>query len=193
MVQKKVVKPAGQEPNELEASVAQALTDLESSAHELKNELRDLYITAAKEVDVGAGKKAVILFVPVPLLKSFHRIQSRLVRELEKKFSGKHIVIVAQRRILRKPTRLTKYGQTQPRPRSRTLTAVHDAILEDLVFPTEITGKRTRVKLDGSRVIKVHLDRKEQPNLEYKVDTFASVYKKLTGKDVVFEFPAQAE
>merc|ERR1712134_127552 len=30
------------------------------------------------------------------------------VRELEKKFSGKHIVILAQRRILPKPTRKTK-------------------------------------------------------------------------------------
>jgi len=38
---------------------------------------------------------------------------------------------------------------------SRTLTAVHDAILEDLVFPSEIVGKRIRVKLDGSRLIKV--------------------------------------
>ena len=38
---------------------------------------------------------------------------------------------------------------------SRTLTAVHDAILEDLVYPAEIVGKRIRVKLDGSRLIKV--------------------------------------
>jgi len=40
---------------------------------------------------------------------------------------------------------------------SRTLTAVHDAILEDLVSPTEIVGKRTRVKVDGSKLIKVYV------------------------------------
>lgn len=52
---------------------------------------------------------------------------------------------------------------------SRTLTCVYDAILEDLVYPVEIVGKRIRVKLDGSQVIKVHLDKNEQTNIEHKV------------------------
>jgi len=75
------------------------------------------------------------------------------VRELEKKFSGKHVIFVAQRRVMRKPIRTRSYKQ--PRPMSRTLTAVHSAILEDLVYPTEIIGKRIRVKVDGSRLTKV--------------------------------------
>ena len=33
------------------------------------------------------------------------------------------------------------------------------------------------------------LDTKDATALEYKLDTFSSVYRKLTGKDVVFEFP----
>lgn len=33
------------------------------------------------------------------------------------------------------------------------------------------------------------LDPKDRNTTEYKVDAFAGVYKKLTGKDVVFEFP----
>ena len=32
------------------------------------------------------------------------------------------------------------------------------------------------------------LDAKDATSLEYKIDTFSSVYKKLTGKEVVFEF-----
>lgn len=87
---------------------------------------------------------------------------------------------------------------------------VHENMLEDLVFPTEIVGKRIRFKVDGSKLIKVYvvhdgvwyihilifflfisfLDSKDKNNLEYKVDTFSAVYKKMTGKDVVFEFPA---
>lgn len=63
----------------------------------------------------------------------------------------------------------------QKRPRSRTLTAVHESILGDLVFPSEITGKRTRVNTDGSKVTKVFLDAKDSNLLEYKLDSFASV------------------
>ena len=77
----------------------------------------------------------------------------RLTRELEKKFSDRHVVFVAQRRMLRKPTRTSRVKQK--RPRSRTLTSVHEKILEDLVFPTEIVGKRTRIAVDGSKLLKV--------------------------------------
>merc|ERR1712137_1005860 len=172
--------------------VAQELFNLEMSAAELKSELRDLYITAAKQVDVSGGKKAIVIFVPFRLLKSYNKIQVRLVRELEKKFSGRHVVIIAQRTIL--AASFTRTSKTSGvRPRSRTLTSVQEAILDDLVYPTEIVGKRTRCRLDGSKVLKVHLDPKDQVNVETKLDTFATVYKKLTNKEVVFEFPVQAE
>lgn len=96
--------------------------------------------------------------------------------------------------------------QKQPRPRTRTLKAVHDAILEDLAYPSEvchtpkpptqnladhegqITGKRMRQNTDGSRVHKVFLDAKDATSLEHKLDSFSSVYHKLTGKTVQFMF-----
>lgn len=109
---------------------------------------------------------------------------------MEKKFSDRHVVFIAQRRILPRPTR--KVHLKQSRPRSRTLTAVHDAILEDLAYPTEIIGKRIKYKVDGSRLIKVFLDTKDTTSQEHKLDTFRAVYKKLTGKDAVFEFPVHS-
>ena len=76
------------------------------SANELKSALHDLYISAARELEVDTGrkvshtlfeiqhllklihshllKKAVVIFVPFRQLKDFHKIQTRLVRELEK-------------------------------------------------------------------------------------------------------------
>ena len=152
-IKKKIVKEKGAPLDAFEEEVSQALSELEANSTDLKAELRELYLVSAKEVDV-AGRKAVVLFVPYRLLKLTHKIQSRLVRELEKKFSSKHVMVIAQRRIQRKEA---KAGRTlkQKRPVSRTLTAVHDAILEDLVYPTEIVGKHTRYRTDGSKLLKM--------------------------------------
>lgn len=66
-------------PDAIEIDVAQALVDLENNVPELKTELRALQISAAREVDVRGGKKAIVIFVPVPQLKAFHKVQARCV------------------------------------------------------------------------------------------------------------------
>merc|ERR1712063_102206 len=97
---KKIVKEKGAEPDAFEESVAQALFALEANNAELKSDLKDLYITGAREIDISGSRKSIIIHVPFRLLKSFHKIQHRLIRELEKKFSGKDVVVVAARRIM---------------------------------------------------------------------------------------------
>merc|ERR1712187_882478 len=94
--------PSRQNPSELETAIAGALFDLESNTQDLKATLRPLQLVSAREVEVGHGKKAILIFVPVPLLQGFHKIQQRLTRELEKKFSD-HVLFIAQRRILSRP------------------------------------------------------------------------------------------
>ncbi|XP_010931443.1 small ribosomal subunit protein eS7 [Elaeis guineensis] len=182
---KKIQKEKDAEPTEFEETVAQALFDLENTNQELKSDLKDLYINSATQIDVAGNRKAVVIHVPYRLRKAFRKIHVRLVRELEKKFSGKDVILIATRRILRPP----KKGSAVVRPRSRTLTHVHEAMLEDIVYPAEIVGKRIRYRLDGSKIIKIFLDPKERNNTEYKLESFAGVYRKLTGKNVVFEYP----
>ncbi|KAL4360787.1 hypothetical protein GQ457_04G012280 [Hibiscus cannabinus] len=183
---KKIHKDKDAEPTEFEESVAQAFFDLENTNQDLKSDLKDLYINSALQIDVSGSRKAVVIHVPYRLRKAFRKVHVKLVRELEKKFSGKDVILLATRRILRPP----KKGSAVQRPRSRTLTAVHEAMLEDVVLPAEIVGKRIRYRIDGSKIMKVLLDPKERNNTEYKLETFSAVYRKLAGKDVVFEFPA---
>merc|ERR1712032_1439126 len=149
---------------------------------------RDIYISGAKEMDVGRNNKAVVVHFPFRVWKTVQKVQGRLVRELEKKFSKKHVIFVASRTILDKNFRRKGLDM---RPRSRTLTSVHESILEDVVGPTEIFGKRTRISVDGTKLMKIILDPKDKDkeNVENKLATFAVVYKKLTNKEAVFQFP----
>jgi len=141
-----------------------------------------LFITAAKEIDVLIFLKAILIQVPYRKLTSFQNLQQRLVRELERKFPGKDIFFVADRRIMPVPTS----GMKKQRPRSRTLTSVYDAILEDLVYPNEIVGKRIRYRIDGSKVQKVYLEPKNRNISDYKLKSLRAVYGKLTGKKIKF-------
>ncbi|KAK7547010.1 ribosomal protein S7e [Phyllosticta capitalensis] len=183
--------PSRQNPSEIETSVAGAIADLEANIPDLRAALRPLQFVSAREIEVGHGRKAIVIFVPVPLLSGWHKVQQRITRELEKKFSDRHVLIIASRRILPRPKRSnrSRSNQTQKRPRSRTLTAVHDAILHDLVYPVEIVGKRVRTREDSSKILKIILDEKERGGVDYRLDTYAEVYKRLTGKGVNFEFP----
>jgi small subunit ribosomal protein S7e len=184
----KISKPKGTEPTPFESVIAQHLFDLESSANaELKAQLKNIQIAGAKEVELGEGKKAVVVFVPFRLIKDVHRVQDRVVNELEKKLSGRHVVILGQRRILPKKTKNNRLG-AQKRPHSRTLTAVHDALLEDIVYPSEIVDRRVRVRVDGNRSQRVTLDSRGKAAVEHKLETLSGVYKRLTGKDVAFQF-----
>eukprot|EP01124_Arcella_intermedia_P028002 TRINITY_DN55_c0_g1_i1.p1 TRINITY_DN55_c0_g1~~TRINITY_DN55_c0_g1_i1.p1 ORF type:complete len:196 (+),score=43.80 TRINITY_DN55_c0_g1_i1:69-656(+) len=190
-VHQKLKKPKDWEVTPLDETVAQYLFDLQtnSSSSELRSVLQQLSIYAAKEVPYGnEGKAAVVLFVPPPQLRDWRSVHGVLVEELQKKLASKHVLIVAQRRILPKESRKNPAKSSQKRPYSRTLTAVHEALLNDLIYPAEIVDRRVRVRMDGSKSQRVALDSREEANLEHKLDTFQGVYRALTGKDVAFSF-----
>lgn len=188
---KKIYKANDAPISAIEEAVARAFVELEVTSKDLSGELRDLYITSVKEIECAGGKKAVVIFVPHRQHKRFQKIQNRLIRELEKKFSGKHVCLIAQRTILSTQYKRQRPGQL--RPRTRTLTSVHNAIMEDIVHPTQIVGKRVRVRTDNTKLLKVYLDPKDVKEVEYKLKTFSSVYKKLTNKNIEFMFPPTEE
>ena len=184
---KKIVKAKAVQPTDLELEVAKALFDIEvSPSSDIKSDVRDVVIDSAVDLEVK-NRVALVVHVPFKAWKSVKKIQGRLIRELEKKFNKKHVIFVAKRTMMDKNT--VKNG-LKFRPRNRTLTSVHEAILEDVVAPSTIVGKRTRIGVDGSKLLKVFLDPKDKDkeNMESKLATFSAVYKKLTTKDAHFSF-----
>lgn len=171
-------------PSDLESKVAQAVFDLEVNNSEMKDDLQTVFFLAAKEVRINKTKKALLIFVPEKQVITWRRLHVKLVRELEKKFSGLHVIIVGQRKALSKSSGNTK------RPRRRALSSVHEDLLNDVVYPVEVVGKRIRTKVDGSQHQRVQLDTKEKTNFESKCQTFSVVYRMLTGKRTKFHFDA---
>lgn len=55
----KIVKPLGQEPDELELQVAQNIYELEQNVAELKEDLRGLQFVSAKEVGYRRAKEVI--------------------------------------------------------------------------------------------------------------------------------------
>lgn len=97
----------------------QAILDLEMNS-DLKTHLRELHICGAREIEIGPSekqRKAILILVPPPQLKAWQKIQTRVVRELEKKFSSRHVVFIAKRTILPKETRKSRRQAKQKRPR----------------------------------------------------------------------------
>jgi len=185
----KLFKKSAENPTQLEESVAKELHNLESSSSEWKNDLKDVYITNVKEVDYTSkdkkkSKPIYLVYVPYPCLKVIQKLHKRLVPELESKLKAQ-VLVVAKRTI---QSKWLKTHKSQKRPNSRTLTAVHDAVLEDLLQPANVIGRRIRHRIDGSTVTKIILDQNDRDVIEDKLDAIAYVYKKISTKDIVFEF-----
>ena len=174
-------------PKRVELRLAQTFYDIEKGTTSINKRIAPLRICGVREYKVKGTRKAMVIFVPFAQLTAYHRIHNQLISALEKKFTNRHIVLVAKRRIIPAPRPGKKY--TQPRPRSRTLADVQEKILDDIVYPAEIVGKRIRYRTDGSSFIKVHLERNMKPEIEPRLDSIRKVYEKLTGKEVRFEFP----
>jgi len=186
----KIVKRGGETPSELDLEVAKALFDIEvSPSCDFKAELKDVVISGAQELEVKAGKKAVIVHFPYKSWRVVAKIHGKLLREVEKKLSKRHVLFTADRTMMNKNF---KRQGIAVRPRSRTLTSIHDAILDDIVAPLQIGGKRTKVTADAPKILKVVLDvkEKERDTVQEKLDTFSAAYLKLTNKPVVFAFEA---
>lgn len=184
-------KKQGKAPTDFEAEVSRTLKGV-SRVEELGEALSKIFITDAFEFSQqykGSQVRAVVLSVHYRSMAAVQSVYEKLVAELEKRFN-RPVVVLYTRTIL--PKYYKEKGQ-QKRPRSRTLTAVHEAYLQDILYPHIHIGKRTRMRVNGSRLIKIFLDPKDREISEQKLDVWAAVYRKVACKEVVFEYPISRE
>jgi len=145
------------------------------------------FLEINKVVEIPNGKEK-----PSALIYLSHRshkvlltpLYKKLVSELEKKLKTT-VLLVAGRSI---NSRWVKKNRTQKRPFSRTLTSVQEALLTELLLPGVIISDRVRVRLDGTQVRKVTLDKTEQHFLEERTQAIKNAYKKLTTRDIEIGF-----
>jgi len=170
----------------IENEVAQALFQLEMTHKTLRECLPRFHVNTAKEFEHPTNnKKGLLIFYPLRFVMLVRKVQKTLVGELEKRFPGRVVLLVAQRKIAKRPNDVYKLQEVQ---RSRTATAVNEGILNDLIFPADVVGRRWRFRTDGSRIMKVYLDARIQKKLETRLAMAAYLYKKLTHRLVSFGF-----
>jgi small subunit ribosomal protein S7e len=172
------------DPTALETEVEGVIKELEGGADEaLKKLLAPLKIVDAKSLD-ASGLKVAIVTVPYKQITAYQRLEGTIIPALEKKLQ-QVVFVVAKRRAFPKTPR-----KGQPfraiRPTGRTLKAVNEALLNDVVFPTTIVAKRTHYDLQGKPTTHVFLDVLDRTRAEDRLTAFAISYKSLTGVTALF-------
>ena len=147
-------------------------------------------VVDVKEVKIsGEDKKtysALVIYLPFVYVKNHKTLLAKIVNEVQAKKKMPAFVL-SQRTIIHK-----KADFNQRIPRNRTLTSVYDSILDDLIAPGIVIGKRFRYHLDGSQHTKIFLNEESRAFIETKTHAIAQIYKHLTNRKISFEFKPEA-
>ena len=134
------IKKEAQPPTALESLLADAL--YKQSTEDSMKFLKYLHIMSAREVTVAAkGERAIVIFVPFTEMKEYRKMCPALTETLEDQLKA-HVFLVAHRRIIRKERR-GKSLYKQKRPHSRTIAKVHEAYLDDVIWPQDVVGQKS--------------------------------------------------
>lgn len=170
---------------EIEKNLNNLLVKLQTNEIELKTELETITIEAASEIVIDSGKRCYLIKVSSPSAKDIKKVQALLVQKFEAHFSTPVVIIPSKNKIDGKVYR--KYRGTKV-PRDRTLTAIYDSYLEEIIFPATLVGKRIRYPKGQSRHYKILVDSIDKTFIEYKVPAITACYKSLTKRNLQLEF-----
>ena len=172
----------------MEEDTAKTLTAFENSNKDIQKDLRMVYLNSVQEIEYegndGTAQKYIQVKIPYRSLQFYKKVSNQMIDHLEAKFKWPVIVVV--NRTIDSKRKISH--PSQKRPRSRTLKAVHQAVLNDVVVPSSIVGRRTRVAAGRRPVETVYLDPLDRDLVEDKLDAMASAYFNLTTHHITLEF-----
>lgn len=148
-------------------------------------ELESITIERANEVSMEKDSLCYLVFVNAANPAAFKLRHEFLLKKFED-FFGVPVVLIPNRK--RVNGNLYRRYQGTKVPRDKTLTAVFDAYLEDLLFPAIIVGKRIRFPQGKSRQFKVIVDGVDKEKMGYKVPAIVNCYKALTNRSLHVDF-----
>jgi len=171
--------------NETQKSVSAALDKIKDSEKDHKAELDPIKLEHANEVDMGEGQKCFLVQISTTNVAGFKKVHSLLTKKLEEHLSNPVVIIPAKKRVNGNEYRTYVSKKV---PRDRTLTAVFDGYLDDILYPATIVGKRIRYPTGKTRTYKVLVDPLDKEVVEYKLPAMVACYRALTNRKLEIEF-----
>jgi small subunit ribosomal protein S7e len=181
----KVSTSTGGKVTEITKNVSNYLQKLQDQDPNLKRYLEKVRIEASEEVPLNEkDKRAFLIKVSEESWKTISPVHADLIKKLEGHFNCP-IIIVANRNMIN--GKLFKKFKGKLTPRQNTLTSVYDNLLEDILYPAAIIGKRIRHFRTGKRLFKVHIDGVDREHIGHKSAALEKCYRKLTNRDLKIE------
>jgi len=172
--------------SETQKIVTNALDKIKDQEKEHKAELDMLQIEHANEVPVNEDNKCFLIQIGSNNIAGLKKIHPLLTKKFEEQLSSPVIIIPSRKRVNGKEYRTFVSKKV---PRDRTLTAIFDAYLDDILYPATIIGKRIRYPVGKTtRTFKVIVDPLDKESIDYKIPAMTSCYHALTNRKLEIEF-----
>jgi len=174
--------------NKINDTVTKIFNDFTESSSEHKEDMKNIKIENVSEFKYEENKTFVLVTINESAIKSLQKVQVDLVKRLESTL-GKPVIVI--------PSRKTVDGKKYRKfigkkvPRTKTLSYVRENLLEDLLYPATIVGKRTRYPRGQQKQLKVLVDSVDKEVLSSKTSAICVGYKSLTGHELSIDFPSQ--
>ena len=154
-----------------------------------KKPVRGDPVAEVKEVsyknEQNVTNSALVVYLTFNFLKENKETVPKFINEIIKR-KEKNCFVVSKRTMIHP---LGKFNQKIPN--NRTLTAVYDTLFEDMIYPAQIVGKRTRFSTSGKKLIKYHLNEESKAYTESRVELLSHVYNQLTQRSIAVEFKTE--